>query len=67
MQVLLRTPEGATVINLTKVNAVELRDKNIVILFTSEKANNIAFTYPSKDDATSAFDAYYERVARLHD
>ena len=61
----LRTPQGALLINLTKVNGVDLRDSCIVILYTSEKANNLSFTYESKEDATKAFNSFYERVKSL--
>ena len=61
----LRTPQGALLINLTKVNGVDLRDNYIVILYTSEKANNLSFTYESDEDATKAFEHLYERVKSL--
>lgn len=65
MNIKLRTPKGALLINLTKVNAVDLRDECIVILFTSEKANNLSFTYDSVDDATKAFNAFNHYVECL--
>lgn len=61
----LRTPQGALLINLTKVNGVDLRDNCIVILYTSEKASNLSFTYESDEDATQAFDHLYQRVKSL--
>lgn len=64
MNINLRTPKGALLINLTKVNAVDLRDNCIVILFTSEKANNLSFTYDSDEDATKAFNAFSHDVER---
>ena len=65
MNIPLRTPQGSLLINLTKVNGVDLRDNCIVVLYTSEKANNLSFSYESKDDATRAFDHFYERVKSL--
>lgn len=64
MNIPLRTPKGALLINLTKVNGVDLRDNCIVILFTSEKANNLSFTYESDEDATKAFNAFNNNVDR---
>lgn len=60
----LRTPQGALLINLTKVNGVDLRDNCIVILYTSEKASNLSFTYESNEDATKAFNDFNHNVAR---
>lgn len=65
MNTKLRTPQGSLLINLTKINGIDLRDNCIVILYTSEKANNLSFTYESKEDATRAFDYLYERVKSL--
>lgn len=65
MNTKLRTPQGLLLINLTKVNGVDLRDNCIVVLYTSEKANNLSFTYESKEDATKAFDHLYQRVKSL--
>lgn len=65
MNTKLRTPQGSLLINLTKVNGVDLRDNCIVVLYTSEKANNLSFTYESKEDATKAFNSLYERVKSL--
>ena len=64
MNIKLRTPKGALLINLTKVNGVDLRDNCIVILFTSEKANNLSFTYDSEEDASKAFNAFSHDVER---
>lgn len=65
MNTKLRTPQGSLLINLTKINGIDLRDNCIVILYTSEKANNLSFTYESKEDATKAFNSLYERVKSL--
>lgn len=65
MNTKLRTPQGFLLINLTKVNGVDLRDNCIVVLYTSEKSNNLSFTYESKEDATKAFDHLYQRVKSL--
>lgn len=65
MNTRLRTPHGSILINLTKVNGVDLRDNCIVVLYTSEKANNLSFSYESKEDATKAFNHFYERVKSL--
>ena len=65
MNTKLRTPQGFLLINLTKVNGVDLRDNCIVVLYTSEKSNNLSFTYESKEDATKAFDHLYQRVQSL--
>lgn len=65
MNTKLRTPQGFLLINLTKVNGVDLRDNCIVVLYTSEKSNNLSFTYESKEDATQAFDHLYQRVQSL--
>lgn len=64
MNINLKTPKGALLINLTKVNGVDLRDNCIIILFTSEKANNLSFTYDSEEDATKAFNAFSHDVER---
>lgn len=64
MNIKLRTPKGALLINLTKVNGVDLRDNCIIILFTSEKANNLSFTYESDEDASNAFNAFNHNVER---
>lgn len=64
MNIKLRTPKGALLINLTKINGVDLRDNCIVILFTSEKANNLSFTYDSDEDATNAFNTFNHDVER---
>ena len=65
MNTKLRTPQGFLLINLTKVNGVDLRDNCIVVLYTSEKSNKLSFTYESKEDATKAFDHFYQRVKSL--
>ena len=65
MNTKLRTPHGSLLINLTKINGIDLRDNCIIILYTSEKANNLSFTYNSKEDATRAFDCLYERIKSL--
>lgn len=62
MNITLRTPNGALLINLTKVNGVDLRDNCIVILFTSEKANNLSFIYESEEDAAKAFNTFTYNV-----
>lgn len=55
MNITLPTPQGAILLNLTKVNAVDLRDNLIVVLFTSEKCSNLSYEYENKSKANDAF------------
>lgn len=62
MNITLPTPQGAILVNLTKVNAVDLRDNLIVVLFTSEKCSNLSFEYEDKFNAKHAFDSFTQAI-----
>lgn len=62
MYAVLNTPSGSLLINLAKINAVERRDNHNVVLFTSDKTNNITFTYQSNEDAQAALELFVRRL-----
>lgn len=62
MNIVLPTPNGAVVINLTKTNAVDLREACIVVLFASEKTNNLTFQYTDKEAASKAFSKFTSSI-----
>lgn len=64
MNIPLRTPKGALLINLNKINGIDFRDNYIIVLFTSEKTSNLSFLYESEEDATKAFNAFIHDVDR---
>lgn len=64
MNIPLRTPKGALLINLNKINGIDFRDNYIIVLFTSEKTSNLSFLYESEEDAAKAFNAFNREVER---
>lgn len=66
MNIVLPTPQGGILINMTKVNAVDLREDLIVVLFTSEKSSNLSFTYKDTDAANHAFERFTTTIQHLN-
>lgn len=66
MNIVLPTPQGGILINMTKVNAVDLREDLIVVLFTSEKSSNLSFTYEDSSVAKKAFDCFTNSIQLLN-